>query len=211
MTVGAEFGNNCSLIIHVASRIPKPGVAQKYERVWISDRQFAKQKGIENREDGGVGADAQGESEYGDGRKARRFAQSAEAVAQVLDDCVQPCAHALGANAFLGLLDAAQLDLCGAAGFYGRHAVGDVLFCFGFDVVCDFIVDFAIEFSAMQERAKPERQLVKQLLYSYPGLLLWGSRPYASLSLTTREIAPDNLPQLSASFSSCRRPIRVSE
>jgi single-stranded DNA-binding protein len=34
---------------------------------------------------------------------------------------------------------------------------------------------------------------------------------HASLSLTTREIAFDNLPQLSVSFSSCRRPNRVSQ
>jgi len=34
---------------------------------------------------------------------------------------------------------------------------------------------------------------------------------HASLSLITREMALESLPQLSASFSSCRRPSRVSE
>src|SRR6516164_2363937 len=34
---------------------------------------------------------------------------------------------------------------------------------------------------------------------------------HASLSLTTREMALESLPQLSASFSSCRRPSLVSE
>jgi hypothetical protein len=40
--------------------------------------------GVDETEDGGVGADAECESEHGDGGEARRFAQHAEGVANVL-------------------------------------------------------------------------------------------------------------------------------
>src|SRR5256884_7923774 len=46
---------------------------------------------------------------------------------------------------------------------------------------------------------------------AYFNLRLAPRDAHASFSLMTREIALESLPQLSASFSSCRRPSRVSE
>ena len=47
----------------------------------------AEEGGVGEAEDGGVGADAESEGEHGDSSEARRFAQHAQAMAQVLNQC----------------------------------------------------------------------------------------------------------------------------
>ncbi len=46
-----------------------------------------KEDGVDNGEDGGVGADAESERENGDEREARAFLQHAHAAAQILTKC----------------------------------------------------------------------------------------------------------------------------
>jgi len=69
--------------------------------------QRTKQDSADNREDRSVGADAESESEYGDGGEAGIFSEHAGAVANVLKDGVEPSAGADFADVFLYLLDAA--------------------------------------------------------------------------------------------------------
>ena len=58
------------------------GQQHKLIRMRIGKR--AKEDGIDDREDGGIGADAEGESKNRDKSKARRLAESSQRVADVL-------------------------------------------------------------------------------------------------------------------------------
>jgi hypothetical protein len=57
---------------------------EENELLRIFNGKIAEQHRIDDREDGGVGADAEGEGEDGYSREARGFAQHAEGVAQIL-------------------------------------------------------------------------------------------------------------------------------
>ena len=59
------------------------GICEKDELLRVLDGKIAEQHGIDDREDGGVGADAERKSEDGDRRESGRFAQHAEGEAQI--------------------------------------------------------------------------------------------------------------------------------
>jgi hypothetical protein len=62
-------------------------------------------------EDGGVGADAESEGEYSDGGEAGGFAQHAEGVANILNECFEPLESPRGARAFFNLQRVAQCSV----------------------------------------------------------------------------------------------------
>ena len=59
---------------------------EQHQLFRVAHRQQLQDQLIDQREDGGIGADSQGEREHRDGREQGRFAQGAERVAQVLNE-----------------------------------------------------------------------------------------------------------------------------
>ena len=72
----------------------------------IRVRQRTKQDSVDNREDRSVGAYSESEGEDGDGGEAGIFAEHAGAVAQILEERIEPGAGADFAYLFFYLLDA---------------------------------------------------------------------------------------------------------
>src|SRR5438874_515227 len=77
---------------------------------------------VHETEDGGVGADAEGESENRDRGKAGRLAEHAESEAKVLEQCFEEGKAAGTAVLLFGLLPAAEAEVRLAASFGGGEA-----------------------------------------------------------------------------------------
>ncbi len=77
--VGNRVGAGIAAIVRTAG-------GEKDELLGIAHRQELKNQLIDQREDGGIGADSQGEREHCDGSEQGRFAQGAKGVAQILNE-----------------------------------------------------------------------------------------------------------------------------
>jgi hypothetical protein len=64
----------------------------------VAHRQLAKQDLIDQRKDGGVGADAKRERQHRDRGEARIFAEHAQAESNVLPEIGHPASHPIGAK-----------------------------------------------------------------------------------------------------------------
>jgi len=93
--------------------------------------------------------------EHGNGGEAGIFSEHARAVAQVLQQGIEPGAGAGFADAFLYLLRAAELDASGAAGWFGRHTFANFLFGELIDEGVELVVEFAI-ITLLGENVSPE-------------------------------------------------------
>jgi hypothetical protein len=82
---------------------------------------------VDHTENGGGRADAEGEREDVDGGETRIFAELAEAIAAIEESGMEPVAHALVANLFVYLFDAAKFHMRGALRFVRGHAGTTVL------------------------------------------------------------------------------------
>lgn len=95
---------------------------------------------VEDGEDAGIDADAEGEGEDGGGGKEGTAAQEAEAVADVLEQGFKPVPGAAFAKFLADHGGVAEGLRGGAAGGLGRHAAGEVVAEFHFEVLTDFVV-----------------------------------------------------------------------
>ena len=68
----------------------------------------AQQHAVDDAEDGGVGADAERESEYGDDGESRRFSQHSQRVAKIAEEILEELHAALVAAFLFQLLCAAD-------------------------------------------------------------------------------------------------------
>ena len=93
--------------------------------VGILSREHAKDDGVDEAEDGGVGADAERESEDGGGGEGWSFAEGAEGVANVLEERFEEGDAASVATFFLGAFEAAEFATGATEGFVARDAVAD--------------------------------------------------------------------------------------
>src|ERR1700679_4350968 len=75
--------------------------------------------GIYVAEDGGIGADAEGESDDGDGGESGSFAQGAEPVANVLHESFDEVDAAGFATFFFDVIFGAEFEAGAAGGFAG--------------------------------------------------------------------------------------------
>src|SRR6266446_1458296 len=66
------------------------GFPDHHQAAWIVVRKRAKKNGVDDREDCGVRADAEGESQDGDGGEAGAALQHAERVTEIASSDVQP-------------------------------------------------------------------------------------------------------------------------
>jgi hypothetical protein len=93
-------------------------VAEEDEMLGILDGQRAKQDGVEQGEDGGVGADAEGEGEQGDEGEAGALEEAAEAETDVLEGIVEGGFPAGGPDLVLDGAAAADFDFRKAPGLF---------------------------------------------------------------------------------------------
>src|SRR5215469_112969 len=158
-----QIGKRLGSLIHIAPGMSMiwPGRAQDDELLRMRHRQVAQQDLIGQREDGGVGADAQGESENGDGGEARRFSEHAKSEAQILEQGVEEGKATAVAVALPGLFETAELEERLAAGLFGGHALSEVAFDSHFQVRTQFGVEVAIELRAAKDGAQAVKRLAK--------------------------------------------------
>ncbi len=133
----------------------RPFVALPLEKnkvLRILDGKRSEHDGIDEAEDGGVSADAESESEHGDGGEAGGSAQHAQGVAQVLNQRFKEM-RALGFAAFfLELLVAAELEPGASPGVCMRNpgtleVIGAIL-----DVRTQFLFHLLVNPRPMKER-----------------------------------------------------------
>ena len=122
---------------------------------------------IHKAKDGGVCADAEGESEDGDSGEGGRFAEHAKGEAKVLEKRVEKRKAAGFAVLLFGLLRAAETDVSLPARFGGGEAAAEI-FLYGELQVCGhFGVEVAVELSAAKEGPQPVKGLAE------PGNHMW--------------------------------------
>ncbi len=83
------------------------------------------QRGVDEREHRGGGADAEGEREHGDGGEAGIAAQSAEAVADVAAELIEEAQANGGAVGFVLCGGLAEIDAGFALGFFGGEPLAN--------------------------------------------------------------------------------------
>ena len=108
------------------------------------ERQGSQEDGIDDGEDGRVGADAESQGEDGDGSEARVSAELAETVAAIGDHGGKPIASPLLANLLFHLFDAAKLDPRGALRFLRRHAGTNIFLGQHFEMGMNLLVEVCL-------------------------------------------------------------------
>ena len=118
----------------------------------ILNGQIAKEHGVDQGENRGVGANAEGENEDGDGSEARRFAQHPQGVAQVLNQGFKEMRALRFADFFLELLVAAELNSSTSLRLCTRNAralkiIGAIL-----DVRAQLLFQFVLDQGTVEQR-----------------------------------------------------------
>src|SRR5579872_1870326 len=183
---------------------------RSYQLTWFRIFEGLQEYAINDRENRRVSGQTHSKRKDSDGSEARRFRQHAQPEANVLREILNPIYAARITTLFFALLHAADFEQRRAPRFLRRHAPRHIFFGFFFDVIPKFVVKFLIRLTSTKQRPQSQWNCVEPMFRSHCRLLAYPYRQ-ASLSLTTREIAPESLPQFSASLSSCRRPSLVSE
>ena len=115
---------------------------------------------VDDREHRGVGTNAERQRQYhGDG-ESRPIAQAAERIADVLSAPVEPADAPRIALRLAEALHAAERDACPPPCFVRRQSLGThQLLGFHFEMEADLVVQFAVDGSAVEQRAEPPLEL----------------------------------------------------
>ena len=124
------------------------------EAVGVGVGERAQENGVDEAEDGGVGADADGQGKDGEGGEGGAATQLAEGVAEILGEGFEGGSGAAVADGLLDLLDAAAVGEGGAAGFVGRHAGGDAFVGEEVGVSADFGVEAMLDLLFVEQVAE---------------------------------------------------------
>jgi hypothetical protein len=95
------------------------------ETIGVAERLGAKEGGIHQAKDGGVGTDAEREGENGDGGEGGGFAEGAGAEAEILEEGFEESDAAGVATFFFGAFEASEFELGAAERFVARDAGAD--------------------------------------------------------------------------------------
>src|SRR5215472_7313513 len=117
--------------------------------------------GIEEAEDGGVGADAERERENGYGGKAGRFAKHAKGETNILEHSIKQGEPSNLAVRFAQLRDSSQLNPGQALRFFLRGALADVLLGQDLDVRFEFQDKVPIQIIGLKNGANPGKRPMK--------------------------------------------------
>jgi hypothetical protein len=108
-------------------------------------RDGLKEEGVDEAEDHGIGADADGETRRGGGGEGGVLAQIAGGVAEILAESREPGEGGVFAAGFLGAVDAAEAVEDFAAGIVRRGAGGDLLADAHVEMESEFLVEILLE------------------------------------------------------------------
>jgi hypothetical protein len=137
-----------------------------YEVLGLRIRERTEEDGVDDTENGGVGADAEGEGENGDGGESGIFAEYAEGKADVAGESFEEEAGALFANVFLGFFNGAESDVGAAFGFRaGKAGAFEVVGVAG-DVGAEFFVKVGVEIGATKESGEEFAEVGEQAHFS---------------------------------------------
>src|SRR5438309_536503 len=170
-TLGAEIGHQSRNGSHRLERLRVVVPIEKIERIHdvagtvmldgrlphadqplgLRIRQRTEKNGVHHAENGGVGADAESEREYGDGGEARAALQHAEHIAEIAGALVEPANDVHGASVFLEERRIAEALLCIEAGGLGRHAHGEIVRSAHLEVGAQLFVEFAVQLFLPQQ------------------------------------------------------------
>src|SRR5262249_38166543 len=104
----------------------------------------AEHQTVHQAEDGGVGPDAEGERQNSDGSEAWRFAQHAQAVANVLQEVYQPATTPHVSRHLLSERDTSKFVARSSLCMPPPKAIFHILACGQFQVALNFFVKFFI-------------------------------------------------------------------
>ena len=121
----------------------------------ILDGQQSQDKFIDEREDGGIGPDAERQRQHGRDGKHRGLTKLADDIAGVLQQSFDEWKSATITKLFFHLADSSKLTLGGVAGFYRRHALLYETICEQGDVIFYFAVKFRFQSVAAEEGLQP--------------------------------------------------------
>src|SRR5579883_513191 len=106
--------------------------------------QRLEQNGIDDTENGGVGADTQGERQDRDSGKSRTLAERAKGVAEVLEKGIKPGQPAEFPIDFLELCGATEANPRGADGLFMAHATAKIFFCEQIEMAFELAFEFLV-------------------------------------------------------------------
>ena len=101
-------------------------------------------RGVHHGEHRRVRADAEGDGQYGDGRKCGALAQGAEGVADILDEFVEPAPRPHGLHVLLRARHAAERAKRGVSRVRFGHSARDPLFGLEIEVCPDLAFDLVV-------------------------------------------------------------------
>jgi hypothetical protein len=152
----------------------------RHEAIRVRIRERPQQHGVEDAEDDGIQADAEGEREDHHRAEGRCAPQHAQAVARVLGQLVDPDWYPDRAGVFHRHRDVAEGAQRGGARCLRRHAPIDVVLRFALEMILDVVVE-----------------AVERMARGHAGLRM-------------RAMAPASFSHLVVSTASCFRPLGVS-
>ena len=147
--------------IDVAPGKPLRRPRQQHQPAGILDRQALQRDGIDEGEDGGVGADAQGERDDGGSRDARRVAQQSGRIAEVADHLVQEGQAAFASAVVLPAVHGAELEARLPLRHPARHAAPLQVVGPGLQVEAQLGVHVRLEPGAAEDAAEEDREARK--------------------------------------------------
>ena len=204
--VGADV-ERLDFLTHRGERAVRVGSRDADEPLRRAERKPRKQDAVDQAEDGGVGADPERERQDRDRRVPRIASQGAYGVAHVLNEGIDRVHVPRVAAPLLRLLDAAEAAQDGAPGLGPIESTRHALFDLTLDVVRDLVIEILFDLLTLnseRHRSGPECNQCSNCMADSTGAL------QARLRLTTWVMAAESLAQFSDSFSSCRRPGRLS-
>src|SRR5215469_633313 len=124
-------------------------------------RQITQNESVEQAENGGVGADTEGKSEYGDGRESRRFAQHTKGETNVLEQSFEEADAARVAEFFVDLVVRADGEAGAAPRFIERNTGCDKFFDLLFEMEAQLVVQASFDGVLPEERAKTQTKIIE--------------------------------------------------
>jgi hypothetical protein len=124
--------------------------SEHYQTLRIAHREIAQQSGVDQTEDCGIGADAEGERENGHERESGTLQEHANAERDVLQEILNPVYAAHVATLLSDLIYSSESPQGCIAGFLWRHSGGDVDGSLLLDVEEQLLLHFAVHGAAME-------------------------------------------------------------
>ncbi|SPF38492.1 hypothetical protein SBA4_2150027 [Candidatus Sulfopaludibacter sp. SbA4] len=112
-------------------------------------------------EDGGIGADAEGQRQYGDRGERRASREHPQSVAEIAPGDIQREDAAGVAGVVLHLVEAAEIEAGAARGFFTRGAGLLIFFDLAIEVEAQFLVEFLFDAVAAEDGADSVEEIAQ--------------------------------------------------